>query len=212
MRELIILVADGTMRAVFAAFFARERWERRLCCGSFDLWPQEDIINDTLHTDGGVHRRAHELLRPYLNTHQHTMVVIDQQFGGDRPAGEVRSEILDNLYRNGWAEDRCEVIVIDPELEVWLWQDNPNIAQAINYTGSSLRQRLQDQGEWPADAAKPLDPKASIQALIKPQRALKTKVVYSRIARSVSVSGCTDPAFLLFAGTLRRWFPQGDRA
>ena len=103
-------------------------------------------------------------------------------------------------------------MVIDPELEIWLWQDNANVAQAIRFTGPSVRQHLQQVGKWPVGAAKPLDPKETIQEFIKPHRALKTKVVYSRIARTVSVARCTDPAFQLFAGTLRGWFPQGAGA
>lgn len=207
MRELIILVADGTMEAVFHAFFGRERWDLTLGCGPFDLWPQEDIFHDTLHTDGGVHKRAHELLRPYLNTHNRALVVIDQQFGGDRPADEVRREILDRLEKNGW-RGRCEIVVIDPELEVWLWQDKPQVSQALNFSGPSLRAHLKETGEWPEDTVKPLDPKASLQTLIKPHRALKTKVVYSRIAKSVSVAGCTDQAFGRLASALRTWFPE----
>ena len=82
MRDLVILVADGTMKAVFDAFFDRDRWDLRLQCGAFDLWPQEDIFHDPLHTDGGVHKSAHQLLRPYLNTHIRAIVVLDQQFGG----------------------------------------------------------------------------------------------------------------------------------
>jgi hypothetical protein len=212
MRDLVILVADGTMKAVFDAFFDRDRWDLRLQCGAFDLWPQEDIFHDPLHTDGGVHKSAHQLLRPYLNTHIRAIVVLDQQFGGELPAEQVRLEILQNLRANGWAEDRCSVVVIDPELEIWLWQDNANVAQAIRFTGPSVRQHLQQVGKWPVGAAKPLDPKETIQEFIKPHRALKTKVVYSRIARTVSVARCTDPAFQLFAGTLRGWFPQGAGA
>ena len=207
MRDLVILVADGTMKAVFDAFFNRARWDLRLQCAAFDLWPQEDIFYDPLHTDGGVYKSAHELLRPYLNTHTRSVVVLDQQFGGELPAEQVRLEILQNLRANGWAQDRCSVIVIDPELEIWLWQDNANVAQAIGFTGPSLRQHLQQVGKWPVGAAKPLKPKKTMQEFITPRKGLKTKVVYSRIARSVSVTGCTNPAFQLFAGTLRGWFP-----
>ena len=73
----------------------------------------------------------------------------------------------------------------------------------------SLRQHLQDNGQWPAGAPKPLEPKETIQALVKAKKALKTKVVYSRIARSISIQGCTDQSFDLFANTIRLWFPQG---
>lgn len=207
MRDLVILVADGTMRAVFEAFFRRERWDRRLQCASFDLWPQEDIINDPLYTDGGVHKSAHELLRPYLNTHRRAVVVLDQQFGGELPADIVRDQIQTNLTANGWANDRCAAIVIAPELEVWLWQDNPNVARAIGFEGPSLQAHFRDLGRWPVGATKPIAPKETLREFIKPQKAMKPKVVYSRIAGSVSVNGCTDPAFQLFAQTLRAWFP-----
>ena len=144
MRELVILVADGTIEAVFRAFFGRERWDLTLQCAQFDLWPEEDIFHDPLHTDGGVHKSAQELLRPYLNTHSRAMVVLDQQFGGGLPAAEVRQDILARLYQNGW-NDRCEVVVIDPELEVWLWQISPHVERALMFSGGSLRQHLPEQ-------------------------------------------------------------------
>lgn len=206
MRELVILVADGTMAAVFRAFFGRERWDLTLQCAQFDLWPEEDIFHDPLHTDGGVHKSAQELLRPYLNTHSRAMVVLDQKFGGGLPAAEVRQDILARLYQNGW-NDRCEVVVIDPTLEVWLWQNSPHVEQALMFSGGSLRQHLQNNGQWPADAPKPLEPKETIQALVKAKKVLKTKVVYSRIARSISIHGCADASFELFANTIRQWFP-----
>ncbi len=206
MRDLVILVADSTMAAVFHALFGRERWDLTLQCAPFDIWPQEDIFYDPLHTDGGVHQSAQELLRPYLNTHSYAIVVLDQQFGGELPAATVRKDIRTRLSQNGW-KDRCEVVVIDPELEVWLWQDSPHVEQAVKFTGGSLRQHLKGTGAWPEKAPKPTEPKEAIQALVKGQRMLKTKVVYSRIARSMSAGGCTDSAFELFASTLRRWFP-----
>ncbi|MEZ4226976.1 MAG: hypothetical protein R3B13_38905 [Polyangiaceae bacterium] len=197
------------MAAVLRAFFGRERWDLTLQCAQFDLWPEEDIFHDPLHTDGGVHKSAQELLRPYLNTHSRAMVVLDQQFGGELPADKVREDILARLSQNGWQE-RSEVVVIDPELEVWLWQNSRHVEQALMFTGS-LRQHLQNNGQWPAEAPKPLEPKETIQALVKAKKALKTKVVYSRIARSVSIQGCTDPSFELFTTAMRVWFPLGER-
>ena len=92
-------------------------------------------------------------------------------------AEHVRLEVLQNLRTNGWARDRCSVIVIAPELETWLWQDNAHVAQAIGFTGPSLRQHLQQVGKWPVGAAKPLEPKKAIQEFIKGHKKLKTKVV-----------------------------------
>lgn len=204
-RELIILVADGTMRAVFTAFFER-KFHHAFACAQFDFNPTNDIVHDPLNTDGGVHRRCHDILRPYLKTHRRALVVLDQQFGAERPADEVRSDIEQRLVVNGWAE-RAAVAVIAPELEVLLWQDNSNVERALRHNGPSLRQLLARDGRWPADAAKPPAPKEVIQALIRDNRAGPPMVVYSQIARAVSTAGCVDPAFHRVRDVLRAWFP-----
>jgi len=95
-RELIILTADGTMTAVLRAFFRRQ-FHHSFDCAPFAFDPASDIINDPLHTDGGVHLRCHEILRPYLNTHRRALVMLDQKFGGQRPAEEVRADIEQRL-------------------------------------------------------------------------------------------------------------------
>jgi hypothetical protein len=204
-RELVILVADGTMRAVFAAFFERQ-FHHVLSCASFDFNPRLDLFNNPLEKDGGVHRRCHEILRPYLNTHRRALVVLDQQFGGERPAEEVRVEIEHRLNANGWA-GRATAAVIEPELEVLLWQDNVNVERALRHQGGSLRQVLTADGRWPEGAPKPPAPKEVIQALIRTNRAGPPMVVYSQIAKAVSTVGCVDPAFRRMRDALRTWFP-----
>lgn len=204
-RELIILVADGTMRAVFAAFFER-KFHHILACSEFDFNPRTDLVHDPLNTDGGVHRRCHDILRPYLRTHRRALVVLDQQFGGERPADEVRGQIEHLLNINGWA-GRAAAAVIEPELEVLLWQDNLNVERALRHRGSSLRQLLAQDGCWPHGAAKPKAPKQVIQALIRANRAGPPMAVYSKIASTVSTAGCVDPAFHRVRDTLRAWFP-----
>lgn len=205
-RELVILVADGTMRAVFAAFFERQ-FHHALACAPFDFDPRLDLFNNPLEKDGGVHRRCHQILRPYLNTHQRALIVLDQQFGGERPAEEVRVEIEQQLNANGW-QGRAVAAVIEPELEVLLWQDNPNVERALRHTGPSLRRLLAQDGRWPEGAAKPTDPKDVMQTLIRTNRAGAPMVVYSQIARRVSTAGCVDPAFHRVRDTLRAWFPS----
>ncbi len=209
MRELVILTADGTMNAVVSAFFSRQMWHMTLACGAFDLWPEQDIFNQPGNTDGAVHTRAHEILRPYLNTHRRALVLLDWQFGGERPAIEVRDEILGNLRHSGWRqpEKDCEVIVIDPELEVWLWQDNPNVAQAVCFPDGGLREHLRTQGIWPAGQLKPTNPKDTMQDLIRKHRAGAFMAVYSKIARSVGGSKCQDASFGQLRAALQTWFP-----
>ena len=204
-RELIILAADGTMAAGLRAFFERP-FHHALACAPFDLNPTSDIFNNPLETDGGVHKRCHEILRPYLRTHQRALVIIDQQFGGELPAEQVRGEIEQRLNANGW-DGRAAAAVIDPELEVLLWQDNPHVERALRHSGTSLRQVLAQDGSWPHGVAKPPAPKEVMRALIRANRAGPPMVVYSQIARAVSTAGCVDPAFHRLRDTLRMWFP-----
>lgn len=204
-RELIILVADGTMRAVFAAFFERQ-FHRSLDCAPFDFNPRLDLFNNPLEKDGGVYRRCHEILRPYLKTHRRALVVLDQQFGAERPAEEVRVEIEQRLNANGWQE-RAAAAVIAPELEVLLWQDNVNVERALCHSGPSLRQLLAQDGRWPEGASKPPAPKELIQALIRTNGAGVPMAVYGKIAGAVSTVGCVDPAFQCIRKALRAWFP-----
>lgn len=204
-RELVILVADGTMRAVFAAFFER-KFDLVLKCAPFEFNPRLDLFNNPLEKDGGVHVRCHEILRPFLKTHRRALVVLDQQFGGERAAQDVCLEIEQRLEANGW-QGRATAAVIDPELEVLLWQDNVNVERALRHEGGSLRQLLAADGRWPAGAPKPLAPKEVIQALIRNNCAGAPVVVYSKIAKIVSTEGCVDPAFHRIRDALRAWFP-----
>lgn len=204
-RELIILVADGTMRAVFAAFFERP-FHHSIECAPFDFNPRLDLFNNPLEKDGGVHLRCQEILRPYLRSHRRALVVLDQKFGGERPAEEVRLEIESRLNANGW-QGRATAVVIEPELEVLLWQDNVNVERALRHSGPSLRQLLAHDGRWPEGAPKPPAPKELIQTLIRINRAGVPMAVYGQIAGAVSTVGCVDPAFHRVRNALRAWFP-----
>lgn len=208
MRELIILVADGTMAAVFQAFFERQ-FHHSLGCAQFDFDPGADIFHDPLNTDGGVHKRCHEILRAYLKTHRRALVVLDRQFGAERQASEIRFEIENKLNSNGWL-DRAAAIVIDPELEVLLWQDNPNVERLLRHTGPSLRQLLASDGRWPLGSAKPPSPKELIRSIIRSNHAGAPIVVYSQIVRSVTTAGCVDPAYQALREVMRTWFHRED--
>lgn len=204
-RELVILVADGTMRAVFTAFFER-RFDLVLSCAPFDFNPRLDIFHDPVERDGGVHIRCHQILERFKRTHQRALVVIDQQFGGERPSEHVRREIEQRLTDNGW-HGRAAAVVIEPELEVLLWQDNVNVERALRHQGGSLRQLLAQDGRWPASVAKPPAPKELIQGLIRTNRAGAPVAVYAKIVSAVSTAGCADPAFHRIRDALRAWFP-----
>src|SRR6266436_3081128 len=198
------------MAQVLKSFLFRKYLEDRLGCRSFDFDFQQDVVVDVRNenTDGGIHRRAHMLLRRYTRSHQNAVVMLDKKFGGQLPAAVVREEIRNNLLHNGWSAECVEVVVIDPELEVWLWQRrNPHIARAFRYNGAiSLEEFLEAEGFWPSAAVKPPKPKDAAHLLLRRYRAGVPMVVYRLTIEHISVSGCQDPAFSRLVGALRRWF------
>jgi hypothetical protein len=209
-RPLVILAADGTMVAVLRAFFERVAYFDSLGCALIEGFdPRHDIFNVPGSTDGATHLRAHETLRPRRPHTERAIVILDAQFGGDRPAAEVRTELLERL-RPDWGDD-VDVIVIDPEIEVWLWMDNPNVERALGWKGpGKLRDQLAAEGVWPRGVGKPTDPKDAIQAQIRKNRLGTATRAYVKIAESVSPAPCTDPSFDDFRARLRAWFPREE--
>jgi hypothetical protein len=54
---------------------------------------------------------------------------------------EIEDEVEEKLSRSGW-EDRARCVVIDPELEVWVWSDSPEVDRCLGW--KSEPRRVQD--------------------------------------------------------------------
>lgn len=217
-RDCLWFVADSAMANVVDGFLSEGHLEGRLGCRSFRFDFDQDLIEAPRFgkgADGGIYGHCHRLLQEngYLNSHQRLIVMLDQEFGGERPAVEVRQEILERLQLNGWSDGRADVVVIDPELEVWVWQDNPHVQAAVGFSGTgSLRQALNNDAEWPEGLGKPLQPKTLFRQVCRRYRTTYNSSLYRDIVEKVSVKNCTDSAFQQLIATLCRWFPIGGEA
>lgn len=214
MRDCVFLLADGNMEAVFQGFFSRERFHLSLRTGNINFDARIDIVSGL--NDPRTYTQAHELLRSYQQTHRYAVIVLDKEWEGSPPTAE---EIIENISANmvacGWDREKFEVIVIDPELENWIWQESPHVVEAFEYEGPpSLRQWLRDQDPpmWLDGEAKPRRPKEAVQAVVRMTRVPRSSATYRQITERVSIKGCTDPAFLSLCECLRRWFPAGEAA
>ncbi len=204
MKDCVFLLADLEMRAFIEGFFNRPRFHLSLGTAPFI----HDIIADTQGNDPGVYTRAHELLRPYHNTHGRAAILLDAQWDGSPGPYAIRAHIGSNMRNSGWSEDRFIVTVIDPELETWIWQDNPNVERAFGYAGPiSLGLRLQDEGLWPDDRRKPPDPKAAVQQTLRICKKRIPSVAFKKISSHVSVKTCVDDSFQELLAALQKWFP-----
>lgn len=209
-RPCVILVADSNMAAAFRGYLTRPQWHLSLQCASFDFDPDlgKDLLVDEGGNDPGVYTRAHELLRPYLNSHERAIVALDCEWDGSPGRQAIIDDITANLVANGWEAESVQVIAIEPELENWLWQDKPEVAAAMRYTGSpDLRTLLAQKGLWPPGSAKPPRPKEAAEWVLRMTKTPRSGSVYERLAGRISVKGCTDGAFLELHSALQTWFP-----
>jgi hypothetical protein len=214
-RPCVILVADSNMAATFRGYFKRERWHLSLGCAPFEINTDvgADLLVDEGGNDPGVYTKGHELLRPFQNSHQRALVVLDCEWEGSPGKDAIVADITAKLVASGWAEDAVKVIAIEPELENWLWQDKPQVAEVLRYKGDkSLRQHLADSGWWPADSTKPPRPKEAVEWILRQTRQPRSSAIYQRLAESISIKGCSDPAFLQLPMALRAWFGDGYAA
>jgi len=214
LRELVFVVADKAMQQLLEGFFGRDQFHYTLGCGpfEFDPRPNRDVFVAAGQHDSGLYARAAELLRPHRATHKRAIVLVDADWAGSPGAVQVGRRIAAGAA-HVWDERFFQVIVLDPEVEAWLWQpDSPHLAAALNYRAAKpYQQVLAEAGYWPADHPKPPRPKEARDYLRRAHRTDPSNAVFKRAAAKISVQGCTDPAFLLLRATLRGWFPSEDR-
>lgn len=209
-RPCAILVADSNMAAIFRGYFKRDGWHLSLVCAPFDINTEVggDLIVDEGGNDPGVYTKGHELLRPYQRSHQRALVVLDCEWEGSPGKAAIVEHITARLIKSGWSADAVKVIVIEPELENWLWQDKPQVADVLRYRdGVPLRQHLANHGLWPVDADKPPRPKEAAEWVLKQTRQPRSSAIYQKLAEHISIKGCTDAAFGEMHAALQIWFP-----
>jgi hypothetical protein len=204
-KDLVILTADldaeNAVRGVlgrWASLGIRQLEEGR----DFDMrrHPQRDA---------GCRSAAEAFLEGFVRTHGHALVVFDHHGCGweDRSPDEVESDLEDRLSRAGW-DGRCAVVVIEPELEAWVWSDSPHVEAELGWAGHHpvLREWLTSERLLIADCVKPADPKTAMERAMRQARKPVSPYVFARLAETVSLNRCEDRAFLKLKTVLRRWY------
>ncbi len=200
-RDLVVLVADKNTKSAIGALL---RNPKRLRI--------RDITSEVfVHPghDPGCREKCHDFLRAQTSRFRHALVIFDRHgCGRDAPAEAIESDSEQRLAASGW-EDRARAVVIDPELEVWVWSDSPHVEDVLGWQGRSpaLRDWLVSEGRAASVSAKPRDPKAAIEDALRIANVPRSSAVYASLASRVSFNRCKDRAFLKFCNTVRAWFP-----
>ena len=159
--------------------------------------------------DPGVFRQCHDFLRSQQRLASHALVVFDRE-GCGRVATRLalENDVETRLRQNGW-EGRSAAVVIDPELEVWIWGGYGAVARALGWGGTSLtlQEWLIQAGFLGPEQCKPERPKEALEHALYFIRKPRSSSVYFDVARQVDTNACLDPAFLKLRSTLQNWFP-----
>lgn len=201
-KDLFVLAADLELKNALDGLLSRTR----------DLGVREVSydIERHLNRDSGCRSEAVEYLRPYIRGYRHALVVFDRYgCGTTNSREEIQLHVEEQLRRNGWG-DRAKVIVIDPELEVWVWSDSSATCRVLGWDGSyvALRRWLGNRRLWRSGQPKPSEPKRAMQEVMQHGRVRRSARNFSRLARAVDFSRCGDPAFNELKTTLQEWFPR----
>jgi len=159
--------------------------------------------------DPGVLRQCHEFLRSQQRVAARALVIFDREgCGSDHDRDALEGEVEKRLAQNGW-QDRSAAIVIDPELEAWVWGEYTQIAGVLGWSraGLTLREWLMQECFLQHGQQKPDRPKEALKHMLYTLRTPRSSSIYLDLASRMSFDRCTDPAFLKLKSTLQSWFP-----
>jgi hypothetical protein len=200
-KDLIVLVADRNIQATITSILNRHQaiGIRQI---SFDVYTH-------LHRDPGCRLEAHSFLQPFFNKYAYSMVLFDRQGCGEeiKSREQLEADVEEKLKLHGW-ENRSSALVLDPELEIWVWNDSPHVSEVLGWVqgSASLRDWLIEKNYLIEHQTKPQLPKEAMEDILRNVRKPRSSSIYAQLAERVSFRRCIDPCFQKLSRTLREWF------
>jgi hypothetical protein len=203
LKDLIVLVADKDMAFTIRALLARwQAFRIRQLAFDVQIHPQHDA---------GVRSQCDTYLRPFQQQYHFALVLFDRSGSGaeDRTAEEIETEAEARIGQAGWS-GRSGVIVLDPELEAWVWSASTRVDEVPGWSSRvpDLRSWLVDQKYCIDKGDKPARPKEAMESAMRKSGVRWSSAVFKSLAESVSVQGCSDRAFQKFRNIIQTRFPQ----
>jgi len=202
--DLVVMVADKDAEMVMKTLLN----ERTAALGIRAVTSK--VIRDP-GRDSGVYLRAQDLLRPYVRQAAYALVILDREGSGRETkmsAIEMELNLQRRLEESGWGllhgQSRAAAIVLDPELEVWVWSRSPHVPTALGLDENGLSQATQGFGRLPN--GKPERPKEAMLAALRAGKKPHSPDIFKELAQNVSLQA-HERAFDKLRDTLQTWFP-----
>ncbi len=206
-KDLLVLVPGKDERACMASLLGRPQ--------ALAIRPITWDIEQDDQRDPGCCHRGHEYLRTAIRLYAHALLIFDREGCGleQQTREELERQVEARLASSGWG-DRAAVVVIDPELEMWVWSNSPHVSNALGWRDqpTGLREWLTDEGLLRNEQVKPDRPKEAMEHVLRRTHRPRSSQIYKDLAQRVSLERCTDPAFLKLRQVLMRWFPLSSPA
>ncbi len=200
MRDLVVLVADKNMEMTVRGLLSRPE--------ALGIRPITFEVIVHPRRDPGVRREAADFLQRYRSDYRYALVMFDRKGCGDeeKTAQEFKAVVQQQLDRSGW-QGRSAVIVLDPELEAWVFTSSRHVVDVLaggdrNLWDSIVAEYRESPGR------KPTRPKEAVEEVLRVKRIARSSSLYRQLAERVSLASCQDPAFQDLRGVLRRWFSE----
>lgn len=201
LKDLVCLVADKNMEQALDSLLGRPE-ALGIEPPTFDLFVHPE-------SDPGCCRHGVEFLRSFSSRYSRALLCFDFEGCGRKGQSSqaLMRQLEKDLSRNGW-KDRARAIVIEPELEVWVWSDSPEVDAILGWSGRfpGLRPWLEQQEWLDSGAIKPDRPKEAMEAALREVRRPRSSAIFGKLAKTVSLQRCQDRSFLKLKKTLRKWF------
>jgi hypothetical protein len=199
-KDLVVLVADADIEHAIRGLMERPRALRIRDGITLDIFKEPN-------RDPGVLRQAHEFLRNFQANYQYALVIFDREGCGhaNKSARQLECEVEKRLESAGW-RNRCAVVVLDPELESWVFVNSPHVINIIAKGDGALYQSTLAQCNRLPNG-KPQHPKEVMEELLRKKLIPRSSSLYLELARQVSLSRCQDTSFQRFRHVLQTWFP-----
>lgn len=204
-KDLVVLVPDKNMAAAVTGILSRrESLTIRSVSAEIVVHPERDP---------GCRVKSQQMLAVFRNMCAYAIVMFDKEGCGAKQSSResLETEVEAGLQRAGW-RNRSAVVVIDPELEAWVWSDSPHVDACLGWTGKTpdLRCSLQHMGLLGEGQAKPQRPKEAMEKALCIVRKPRSSSIYQALAERVSLDRCRDPSFAKFREILEGWFGIRD--
>jgi len=142
------------------------------------------IKNDILQhpqLDSGVRTGGVQLARIHSEFYRHCLIVFDWYGSGAKDTHTEEKRIKDELAKSGW-EEKAEVIIINPELEIWIWGDSSHIPKILGWKGwDDLREWLIEKEYFKGNQVKPDKPKEALKDALRKKGKRFSSAIHKKV-------------------------------